>query len=45
MYRIYNLVVDLQQEVPYFFAAQLKAGSDSGVTQRGEKKAAWGEPL
>ena len=29
---IYNLVVDLQQEAPYFSAAQLKADSDSGLT-------------
>ena len=42
---IYNLVVDLQQETPYFFAAQLKADSDSGVTRKEKKLAMWGNPL
>ena len=32
-----NLVVDHLQEAPYFFAAQVKSGSDSGVN-RAEKK-------
>ena len=41
---IYNLVVDLLQETPYFFAARLKADSDSGVN-RTQKKATWGNPL
>ena len=44
MCRIYNLVVDLQQEAPYFFAAQLKADSDSGVT-RTKKKLRGGNAL
>ena len=34
---IYNLVVDLFQEAPYFFAARLKADSDYGVTRRKNK--------
>ena len=44
MCRIYNLVVDLQQEAPYFFAAKLKADSDSGVTQT-KKTSYVGKPL
>ena len=32
--RILNLVVDLQQEVPYLFAAQLKADSVSAVKRK-----------
>ena len=35
MCRIKDLVVDLQQESPYFFAAQLKSDSDYGVTLTG----------
>ena len=41
---LYNLVVDLQQEAPYFFAVQLKSDSDSGVT-RTKKQAKCGNPL
>ena len=35
---IYNLVVDLQQEAPYVFAAKLKTDSDSGVTWKEKNK-------
>ena len=35
--RYYNLVFDLLQEAPYFFAARLKADSNPSVT-RTEKK-------
>ena len=42
--RCQNLVFDLQQEAPYFFAAQLKSDYDYGVT-RTEKKSYVGEPL
>ena len=42
---LYNLVVDLQQEAPYLFSAQLKADSDSGVTRTKKKQATWGNPL
>ena len=38
---IYNLVVEFQQKAPYFFAVQLKADSDSGVTRK-KKQAKWG---
>ena len=45
LFRIYNLVVDLQQEASYFFAVQLKADSDSGVTRNEKKTSYVGKPL
>ena len=44
MCRFQNLVADLLQETPYFFAALLKADSDSRVN-RAEKKSFVEEPL
>ena len=44
--RILNIVVDLLQEAPYFFAAWVKSESDSGVNQAEKKKiATCGNPL
>ena len=46
MCRFNNLVVDLLQEGPYFFAARVKSDSDSGVNQTEEKKESHvGKPL
>ena len=42
--RYYNLIVDLPQEAPYFFAALLKADSNYGFNQV-EKKSYVGEPI
>ena len=44
MCRFNNLVVDLLQEGPYFFAAQVKADSDSAVNWE-EKNIYVGEPF
>ena len=41
---IQNLVIDLKQEAPYSFAAQLKSDSDYGVT-RTKKRSYVEEPL
>ena len=42
----YNLVVDLLQEAPYFFAAQVKADFGYGLNrEEGENRATWGNPL
>ena len=42
----YNLVFDLLQEAPHFFAARVKADSDSGVNwAEGEKGDMWRNPL
>ena len=43
--RFYNLVVDLLQDESYFFAALLKADSDSGVNRVEREKTTWGNPL
>ena len=41
-----NLVVDLRQEAPYFFAARVKDDSDYGVNRTEKKKERYvGEPL
>ena len=45
LYRIYNLVVDLLQEAPYFFVTRVKVDSDSGVNWAEGGKATWGNPL
>ena len=45
MCRFNNLVVDLLQEGPYFFAARVKSDSDSGVNWAEKKKDTWDKPL
>ena len=43
--RIQNLVVDLNQEAPHDFDAQLKADSDYRVSRTIKKRAMWANPL
>ena len=45
MCHIYNLVVDLLQEAPYFFEVRVKAESDFRMNRADKKRAMWGNPL
>ena len=38
MWRFWDIVVDLLQEAPYFFAERVKSDSDSGVKRTEKEK-------